>query len=452
MKLVKLDYRALLLALVASFVGEVQALPIGTAFTYQGVLDRAGQPANGSYDLRFALFDASSGGSQVGSPATNAPVIVTNGNFTVLLDFGAVFNGDARWLEVGVRTNGASSSYTTLSPRQPLTPSPYAVYAPSAGLAATATAAATATNLAGNLSGDVTGTQMATVVARVGGQAAADVANGSVTANAATSTNTPGRIVKRDAVGNFSAGTITAGAFSGNGASLTNLNAGALASGTVPSACLTGTYSGALIFSNSSNRFSGNGAGLTNLNAGALASGTVPSACLTGTYSGALTFSNSSNRFTGDGLGLTNAGLAGTTVLNVNNCSGSSVSYSTAFTKVADIGTFNKLLAASTIEATFNGRTYVAGMSFGSPGAIFELRVDNTATLNGRARASYRSSEAANTAGVQTSITGIFTRLAAGSHTVSMWIQGAGPNASGAGAQLDPGCWSTDYVVVKELK
>ena len=60
--------------------------------------------------------------------------------------------------------------------------------------------------------------QVATVVARVGGQTATDVASGSATANAATSANSPDRIVKRDASGNFSAGAITAGGFTGGGA------------------------------------------------------------------------------------------------------------------------------------------------------------------------------------------------------------------------------------------
>ena len=51
-----------------------------------------------------------------------------------------MFDGNARWLEVGVRTNG-SGAFTTLSPRQSLTPAPYASYTPSAGSAALATMA-----------------------------------------------------------------------------------------------------------------------------------------------------------------------------------------------------------------------------------------------------------------------------------------------------------------------
>jgi hypothetical protein len=233
--------------------------------------------------------------------------------------------------------------------------------------------------------------------------------------------------------------------FSGYGAGLTNLNASALASGTVPSARLSGTYSNVVSFTNVNNSFGGNGAGLINLNASALTNGTVPSGRLSGTYSNAVSFSNAANSFNGNGAGLVNAGLVNAKVLDVNNCPSTGVSYSTIFTKVADIGAFTKSLANSTIEITFNGRTY-ATYSFGLAGAIFELRVDNIPTSNGRARASYRESGVP----IQTTISGIFTGLAAGPHTVSMWIQGVG--GGGMDAQLDPGCWAADHVVVKELK
>ena len=89
-----------------------------------------GNPASGSYDLKFTLFGGSSGGSAVAGPVTNAPVGVSNGLFTVMLDFGnGVFTGANRWLEIGVRTNGSVAAYATLSQRQQLTPTPYAIYA-----------------------------------------------------------------------------------------------------------------------------------------------------------------------------------------------------------------------------------------------------------------------------------------------------------------------------------
>ena len=99
-----------------------------TAFTYQGKLTDAGNPANGTYDLQFKLFDASSGGAQQGATVVRAPVAASVGIFTVTLDFGAtVFGGADRYLEIGVRPAGSASAYTVLAPRQPLTSSPYSI-------------------------------------------------------------------------------------------------------------------------------------------------------------------------------------------------------------------------------------------------------------------------------------------------------------------------------------
>ncbi len=107
----------------------------GTAFTYQGRLNNSSGPANGSYDLTFTLFNAVSGGSAVAGPLTTNAVAVSNGLFTVGIDFGAgIFNGTAYWLEIGVRTN-SGGSFTTLAPRQPLTPAPYAIFAGGASAA-----------------------------------------------------------------------------------------------------------------------------------------------------------------------------------------------------------------------------------------------------------------------------------------------------------------------------
>ena len=100
----------------------------GTAFTYQGRLNDGNNPANGSYDLRFIGYDSGVGGSQQGPILTNSATSVSNGLFTVALDFGNQFPGASRWLEIAVRTNGAASFFT-LSPRQPFTPAPYAITA-----------------------------------------------------------------------------------------------------------------------------------------------------------------------------------------------------------------------------------------------------------------------------------------------------------------------------------
>lgn len=109
--------------------GDHQSEPdaaVGSGLTYQGQLKDGGNPANGSYDFQFRLYDALSGGTQVGSTITILSQAVAAGLFTVQLDFGATaYQGQARWLELAVRTAGGPS-YTTLSPRQPLNATPYA--------------------------------------------------------------------------------------------------------------------------------------------------------------------------------------------------------------------------------------------------------------------------------------------------------------------------------------
>jgi hypothetical protein len=108
----------------------VSASPLGTAFNYQGKLAEGANPANGSYDLKFTLYDAETGPSIVAGPLTNAAVAVSNGLFNVMVDFGNAFDGSARWLELGVRSNGSPADFTLLSPRQPINATPYASYAP----------------------------------------------------------------------------------------------------------------------------------------------------------------------------------------------------------------------------------------------------------------------------------------------------------------------------------
>src|ERR1035437_8360060 len=115
--------------MLALLAGVHQTVAQGTAFTYQGRLDDGASPATGIYDLRFAIYDALASGSQIGGTLTSTATAVSNGLFTVTLEFGAgVFPGADRWLEIGVCTNGGGA-FTTLIPRQQLTATPYAVTA-----------------------------------------------------------------------------------------------------------------------------------------------------------------------------------------------------------------------------------------------------------------------------------------------------------------------------------
>ncbi len=140
------------------------ALAQGTAFTYQGRLNDATGPADGSFDLIFTLFGTNTSGTALAGPVTNSATAVSNGLFTTTVDFGNVFTGASNWLEIAVSPNG-SNSFATLAPRQQLTPVPYALVAAnvSGPIAASALPAALVTNnatgltLGGAFSGDGSG-------------------------------------------------------------------------------------------------------------------------------------------------------------------------------------------------------------------------------------------------------------------------------------------------------
>ena len=176
----------LVLALVGLFAGQwlhsVVAAPLGSAFIYQGRLLANGGPATGNYDLRFTVYDALNGGSVQTMAVHLSNVPVTNGVFTVTLDFGSnVFTGADCWLEIGVRPAGVVEDYVILAPRQALRAAPYAVYS------------LTAERLAGPL----------------------------------PITQLPGNVARLDDSPVFT-GTVAAATFRGDGAGLSNVAAGAL--------------------------------------------------------------------------------------------------------------------------------------------------------------------------------------------------------------------------------
>ena len=116
----------------AAILGSVlistqSALAQTTGFTYQGQLQTGANPASGSYDMAFALFDANVAGDLIAGPITNSAVSVSNGLFTVTLNFGSnVFTGTNYWVQMAVSPAGAGT-FSTLVPRQQLTPTPYAI-------------------------------------------------------------------------------------------------------------------------------------------------------------------------------------------------------------------------------------------------------------------------------------------------------------------------------------
>ncbi|MEK7684426.1 MAG: hypothetical protein AAB466_03275, partial [Verrucomicrobiota bacterium] len=167
-----------------------------TAFTYNGRLADSGTPANGTYELQFTLHAAASAGSALGSAIAVAPV--ANGLFTVTLDFGAtVFSGSARYLEIGVRTNGNTGPFAILAPRQQVTSVPYAIQAANAA----------------TVSGAISDAQLSPNIPRLSGSV------------------------------NFTGG-VTANSFNGSGAGLANVNAATLGGLTAPSFWKLGGNSG----------------------------------------------------------------------------------------------------------------------------------------------------------------------------------------------------------------
>jgi hypothetical protein len=218
---IKVVYVLLCVFATLLFSGKLHAQ--GTAFTYQGQLYNSNNPASGNYDLTFALYNSANLPGAVAGPITNSAVIVTNGLFTTILDFGpGIFTGTNYWLEIAVRATG-TTNFTTLSPRQPLTPTPYAIFA----------------NTASNLLGSLSATQLS------GALPSAQISG--TYSSAVTFSN-------------------NANSFSGNGSNLTSLNASQLTSGTVADTRLstnvallngTQTFSGANAFTNFGNSFRG---------------------------------------------------------------------------------------------------------------------------------------------------------------------------------------------------
>ncbi len=126
--------------------GAVQVLPQTTEFSYQGFLSDNSASASGNFSFEFRLFDVAAGGTALGT-IQRPNVQVTNGVFSVVLDFGA-FPAANRFLEVAVRANGTSVS-TTLAPRSKLLSTPYstnAINANNAQNAVNATNSQTAQN------------------------------------------------------------------------------------------------------------------------------------------------------------------------------------------------------------------------------------------------------------------------------------------------------------------
>ncbi len=104
--------------------------PVTTAFTYQGTLRGAGGALiNGAANIRFTLCDNgtfSTSFASVAQPITRNLTGITDGLITTSLDFGTIIDtSQALWLNIEVESP-PGSGFVTLTPRQPITPTPQA--------------------------------------------------------------------------------------------------------------------------------------------------------------------------------------------------------------------------------------------------------------------------------------------------------------------------------------
>ena len=325
--------------------GAAMAAP----FSFQGELRDAGVPVNGVYDLQFSLYSAVVGGVQVGSTVCVDNVTVTDGRFAVMLDYGAAFDGWARYLEIQLRPDtglvcGNNAGFSTLGPRAQVTNAPMSDFANQAGAAASA---ANATNL--------------------GGQPGAFYQNAANLTGVLADTRLSANVPKLNSATSAFTGAVSATSFAGAGTSLTGLNATNLASGTVADARLSTNIpklNTANVFAGgiTAPSFVGSGVGLSSLNAGALSSGTVADVRLStnvALQSAANSFSaiNTFNNRVG-------IGTAPATLLHVSGgASGATPSAASELVIEDNSSSYVQILTPDASER---------GVAFGSPSSGFE--------------------------------------------------------------------------------
>jgi hypothetical protein len=102
--------------------GEVgAAAAVANVIPIQGRLtDDSGNPLNGTYSIRFRLYDAATGGTTLCEDEDN--VAVTNGLFTANMDWCTASDIDGRQLYLGIQVEADSE----MTPRQAIYPVPYA--------------------------------------------------------------------------------------------------------------------------------------------------------------------------------------------------------------------------------------------------------------------------------------------------------------------------------------
>ncbi len=116
------------LAFLGTFLANLCGADPGTAFTYQGVLNDGSGPVDGQVSVMFTLHDAPTTGTQIGPTVTTVDQLIVGGMIQEDLDFGPfAFDGDLRWLEIAIDSDGGVDSFVPLLPRVKIRPTPYAI-------------------------------------------------------------------------------------------------------------------------------------------------------------------------------------------------------------------------------------------------------------------------------------------------------------------------------------
>ncbi len=119
-KRIATSVRAALIAAVLAGGSIATAAEYNNEFTYQGALKASGAAVNGTANFEFRLYSVATLGVPLSAPLVFNNYPVTDGVFTVRLDFGALPQSkQERWLEIVVNS-------TILAPRQKLAPAPIA--------------------------------------------------------------------------------------------------------------------------------------------------------------------------------------------------------------------------------------------------------------------------------------------------------------------------------------
>lgn len=340
-----------------------------TAFTYQGRFNDTSvpSPTNGTYNMQFALYTTQGGGTYLGSPITIPNVQVTNGIFTVTLDFDAgnptsFFGGGSRFLEIRV-FDTATSAYITLNPQQEITSTPYAIRAKSAE---------NAVSLGGVLAGQFptigqvirnqTNTQ-ATANFSIDGTGSANIFNTATQYNIADT-----RVLSTPGTRNLFVGG-NAGSANTTGEGNSFIGSGSGSANTIGIAnSFFGDRSGVSNTSGSLNSFFGGLSGLANTLGGynsffgessGISNSTGSFNSFVGNNAGQKNTTGSGNSFFGESAGLDNiTGINNTIIGNNANVGSGSLSYATAIGADAVVTTSNTIVLGRT-----GTRTRIMGIS-----------------------------------------------------------------------------------------